>query len=683
MKERKVIGNLMIRSIALKSGYFKFHFLEDTLMWKCFLFLVSAVTMFAVATNPAQADWPMTAANPQRTSWVSEQVTGTLQIEWTLPVEAYISESFHLTAANGKIYVPSSRGLYALNAVNGDLVWRKDTQLPLGEAPTIVGSTVYVPCLDRRLLALNDSNGSVIWTFDDAGAGFSSNPLVVDGVVYIGCRDGYFYAVNASNGNLVWRYPDFGYDPIGPIQFSAAYDNGKIHFAANDCYAYALNASNGTLAWKSAKLPGQQYQAFWPVIHQGKVLYTAFPGYRRSLDPGVRSVKDANGVIIGDDYHEMERKVLWPGLETAQLPTVSNPPGTWHYGNQVLDGSVICEHYEDHNDGDWRLHKPWRRILVVLDAANGSEYSWDVDNDSHPDYAPIGYQGKTGSTYPPIVGINDNLIYSAGKIGVSGGMGRANVLGWNYGTQYLSVIGTECAGDEPLAISGGGGMIYQVLCCCREGRYNGLSSGTGELWGYHNPIYDLVDRTDDAPQQVPELDVMWWGRSHIDGLQGNFGNGNGVYHDHGYQNPIIPYDGRAYVHRSNAVICYGPGPETSAPLTMLEMNDTLVDTLPTPTTQTLITRLEDEIEKMVTAGNLNPGYYDQAQFMYTFLNTHFQNPGDTLLALCRAYPHVSPALQSQLQTYLQDQFAEYFSPTTYGFKGWSEGVSRDFMEYPP
>jgi hypothetical protein len=40
-------------------------------------------------------------------------------------------------------------------------------------------------------------------------------------------------------------------------------------------------------------------------------------------------------------------------------------------------------------------------------------------------------------------------------------------------------------------------------------------------------------------------------------------------------------------------------------------------------------------------------------------------------------------LKAQLETYLQSQWGEYFSPTMYAQKGWSEGAWREDMDYPP
>jgi len=69
---------------------------------------------------------------------------------------------------------------------------------------------------------------------------------------------------------------------------SAAYDNGVLYFASMDMYGYALNASNGGLVWRSPqKLPGEQYAAWWPVVHGNYVVWSGSSAYKRIRAPGI------------------------------------------------------------------------------------------------------------------------------------------------------------------------------------------------------------------------------------------------------------------------------------------------------------------------------------------------------------------------------------------------------------
>lgn len=619
------------------------------------------------------AGWPTLAGNPARTSWSADQPNGNLRVIWYRPIEAYISQNVQIIASDNLIFISTAKGLYALNPANGAVVWRYDTEMPLGNSPTIVNGILYVGGYDRKIHALNAQTGAHLWEFAGAEAGYDTNPLVVDGKVFAGNRDGYMYAIGAhgapQQGQLLWKYKTGG-----PIHLSAAYKDGVIYFAADDNYAYALNAANGALVWKSAKLPGDGYHSYWPVIFRDKVIFSAAFGYRNGIRPGIESVVDPNGGRY-DHYNIMQRVDLFPTEPDGTLLGPTLPSQSWAHDQPVIDGSRIMEYLENNPNADPYKHKPWRRTMIVLNTANGTEYTMDVDRDGYPEYAPAAYWGThSGNQYPPIVG-PDNILYF-NNIWQKYYDAQGKVMGWNIGTPYLSVIGAQGAIAEPQAISGGGTLIYRSICCDRVGDYydiyrNGIR--TQNLWGY------------DLDSKAPGYDDMWTilpGWPRLQGwYKGNTNSINGIYHNHGDQNPIIPYGNMLFIHRSNAIIAYGPGTPIGK-LPLLQIQSAPSTSLPL-SVDNLKARLETEVSKMIQAGHLRPGYYNQGNFMYDELADYFKNPGETLYTLSIAYPHLSPSLQQQTRAYLQREFQDYFDPVMYVSIGWAEGAAREWMPLPP
>jgi len=617
-------------------------------------------------TPPAGAhDWNMTAGNPQRTSWTADEVTGQLHVEWYRPIEAYIPQNAQLIAAGGLIFVSTSRGLYALSAADGSEVWRYDTALPLGNSPTVVDGTVYVGGYDRKLHALQASDGLPLWSFDGAGAGYSANPLVVDGRVIIGNRDGWMYAIGAQGapdqGQLIWKFQTGGL-----IDLSAAYKDGVVYFASNDNFAYALRASDGSLVWKSERLPGDGYQSYWPVIYQDKVIFATASGYRNGAYPGAGSVTDPSGSPYAKIY-DIERDDLFGGAANgaANGALIGEPVSgqSWAGGKQVLDASSITNYLEV---------KPWHRALIALNQSDGREYTFDSDGDGLQEYLPALFWGTHSSNrYPPIVGADGVLYFS--NILQRFDIPQGRVMGWLPGLHLLSQAGGQGAVDEPQALSSGGSTLYRSICCDRVGDYFFTDSNrAGSLWNYNNTL----------SMQIPGYDPMWYGSDPSDSvrLHGNYGTLNGIYNNHGDQNPIIPYGGRLYIHRSNTVIAYGPGagPLAQPLLTIAKAEMQSAPLIPTD----LTARLESEIAKMVAAGHLRPGYYNNGQFNYTQLANYFENPGDTIYTLSIALPYLSPALQSQVRDYLRAELADYFDPVMYARTGWA-GAARESMALPP
>ncbi len=630
--------------------------------------------------------WPMAGANLERTSWVAAGVNPRQQtdfgIKWYRPIEAYIGQHVQLIAARDKIYAATARGLYALEMNTGNVAWRFDTELPLGHSPTVDGDRIFVGGFDKRVYALNADSGSLIWAFEGANGGFSTSPLVVGNQVLLGSRDGYFYSINRDNGSLNWQYPPAGQDPLGPILYSAAYKDGRVYFAANDNYGYALDVNNnGNLVWRSGKLPGDGYQAYWPVIYNNYVIFSAASAYVEGGTPGTHSLPDGG---YGFDFAKtIQRDDVYPN------------------GTNRVNGADVAQYLES---------KPWRRGVIVLDTSNGQEYTMDTDGDGKPEYAPFMYAGtKSGNRYPPLV-INNKIYAQSMSKALSGwGISRGNLTSWEPGSTGVGYVGDSHAIDEPFADSAAGSIVYTNLCCDRVGGYydvNGGSSGT--LWDYGKTLetVDVTNPEDWRRSLAPGYDAMWWESSmysNLPRLTGAYGGPNGIYHNHSIQNPLIPYKNMLFVHRSNAIIALGPNaisldqrnggesvdaynnrirsqyPQVSLPVLTINNTSGLNSPLSDQEVRSL---LDYEIEKMINAGHLRPGYYNGTRAYNEFVNI-YENPGETLVTLVEAYPYVSSSLQPQLRQYIDEHYNLYFANGMIGRIGYQGLAAREWMPVPP
>ncbi len=625
-------------------------------------------------------NWPTLAANPQRTSWITHEVTGNLSIQWYRPIEAYIPQNVQIIAVDGLLYISTARGLIVLNAADGSVAWRFDTEMPLGNSPTVDNGVVYVGGYDRKLHALDARTGQYLWAFSGAGAGYSANPLVVDGKVIIGNRDGKMYAIGAHNtpqqGQLIWSFT-----AGGPIILSAAYSNNTVYFAANDNRAYALNAATGALIWRSNTLPGEQFQSYWPVIYEDKVIFSVAQAYRHSSRPGMNSLTSQTNNPSWT-YRELQLEGIFGGRPEGAIIGLLSAPLPWSNGFQVVDAANVLQYLEENPAGDRFKYKPWRRVFAVLNQSDGQEYRFDTDNDGFMEYAPFAWWGtNSGNRYPPIVG-RDGTLY-AGTLYQCCSDSKGRVLGWRLGSRYMSVTGGFGALAEPQAISGGGNIIYRNLCCDRVGDYFTIArpGRTTPLWSYN------------LRQQAPGYDPTWviWerqedGQARLQGwYRGATNSINAAYHNHGDQNPIIPHQGRLFTHRSNTIIAYGSGGGAGL-LPMVRINPPSYAGTSLDNNQ-LLSRLENEINKMIDAGHLRPGYYNPGQFglnsSYSEFADYFDNPGETLYVLSIAYPLLSTSLQNRLRPYLQQHFNTFFDPNMYASIGWNTGAPREEMTLPP
>lgn len=650
-----------------------------------------------IAAN-ASNDWPMLAANPQRTSWSPEEVRGNLNVEWYRPIEPYIPYKIQPIAANGKLYISTARGLYSFSTTNGNLLWVYPTELPLGHSPTIATvngqSIAFVGGYDRKIHAIDANSGQAIpgYTSYIAAAGFETNPLVINNTIYAGNRDGYFYALNAVTGNLQWRYKT-----DGPILFSAAYKNGVLYFASNDAYAYALNATNGSLIWKSQKLLGAGFHSYWPVIYTEKatgkdyVIFSSGENYRMDTQNSFK-------------LPHIETDVLFKNIPVGNVigPTSTAIPGDWAAGTVVMDASIITTYYQN---------RPDRRTVFVLNAGTGQEFTFDSNGDGKPEYAPFTWSGVThaGSKYPPVINGIDGVYYQGTAYYSGGWISRGGPVGWKFGTKYISRVDTGNgpgatnghASDEPMAYSSGGRLIYWSLCCDREAGGYDVTIPLGQPnrdWYYFG--YNLASNA-----LAPGYQQMY---NAGDAAAYNEGNGwqlysgknkskNGIYGKHSNtQSPPIPYQGKLFMLKGNALLAFSPtgtNPKTPLPLATIVSTQ---NASPPPTKMELTQRLETEVQKMLAAGPLRPGYHSSGFFDlygnggYTDERTfgeifdYFQNPADTVYTLLLAHPHLSSTTQQQVKTYLQT----YYGPgKPYDFTrivhiGWGTGAAREAFVIP-
>ena len=653
---------------------------------KMFLPIVSTQSQ---SLPTSDGSWPMAGANPERNSWSSEEVPGDLVPVWYRTIEPFIPHRVQIIAAYETIYLSTARGLYAFDAGTGEEKWVYPTEFPLGHSPTVYEGVVYVGGFDRKLHAIDAFTGQRLWTYE-GGAGFDTNPLVVGNKVYAGNRDGFFYAIfteGSATGQLAWKYKTGG-----PIHFSAAYKDGVLYFASDDSHAYALNAVDGTLLWKSMKLPGSGFHSWWPVVNQNYVIFTGSNNYRFGSELGPGSLP------------KFEMEEVFPNFESdprgALIGPLGEADGNWAQGTVTIDmskpnltsnGSTLpaTEYFEQ---------KPWRRTYLVLNRLTGQEYTTDFDKDGKPEYAPILWFGVNGSgnRYPPVVG-GDGVLYQTNIYMSDPSIAGGQITGWQIGTPYISIISMDWgAVDEPHAYSAGGNLIYWNLCCVRQSGSididipnsdfaanvnNGVLPPTGP------PDRDREYHFKNGSSIIPGYDVGYYGSDKSS--YASFGGKNGIYGYHGDVSAPIPYNGMVFMHRSNAIIAMAP--DTGQAPVALPMAETVEveSEISTLSESELKARLASEVQKMLNAGHLRPGYLNTGIFDFRarfdcgdYLTDYWHHPGDVIYFLIRALPHLDPALQEQTKEYIQSEY-QAFPPYQYNHTGWQSGTAREVFDLPP
>ncbi len=637
--------------------------------------------------KPEEPDWNMAGGNNERTSWTPAEVEGNLKPTWYRPIEAYIPQKVQIIATMNTLFVSTSKGLYAFHASNGADKWFYPTSMPLGHSPTVENGVAYVGGFDKKIHAVNATTGQGIWTFE-AKAGFQTNPLVVNNTVYMGSRDGSMYAVNATTGALKWEY-----ETDGPILFSAAFKDNTIYFASNDSHAYALNATTGALVWKSDKLPGSGFNSFWPVIFHDRVIFSASRNYR-GIDPGKFDPRDG--------------EVMLPNAQSDPKGTLVGPigtqPGNWVSGTPTIDMSrpnitpngatvPVTEMLEQY---------PNRRSIFVLNRFTGEEYSYDFDNDGRKEYAPIAFTGGAlGTVYPPIVGVDD-VLYMQNWYMSSTDIPGGQISGWKLDSPHISVISSDWgARDEPHTFIGGGKYIYWNLCCDRQaGSIDLTKPNTTFLNNALNGVMPPTKGGDasrasqffayNMPQLIPGYNIMTYvWPIYNKPMGGVYGGRNGVYGWHHDGNPPIPYNGKVYIHGSNAIIALEKNATNPTQLPLVTASTPADSAAPVMSKAEIGDHLADEVQKMIDAGHLLPGYMNgPGKFEFQGhricgegLTDYFHTPGETIYVLLKALPHLPAGMQADARAYIQSEYNS-FPPYQYAHIGWQSGTHRTDFDIP-
>ncbi len=107
--------------------------------------------------------------------------------------------------ADGILYVGSTdRGLYAIRAATGEIVWRHDAGAPIYAPVTLSGDDLIVAGFDGSVVRLDRRRREETMRVK-LGGPIVSAPVVAGGRIVVGCRDYLLYGLDVAKGAVEWR----------------------------------------------------------------------------------------------------------------------------------------------------------------------------------------------------------------------------------------------------------------------------------------------------------------------------------------------------------------------------------------------------------------------------------------------------------------------------------------------
>ena len=270
--------------------------------------------------------------------------------------------------ADGVIYVsaeywneqtPKTGLVVALDASNGDLIWRYD--IPRGgwdelmADPVLADGVLYVGSFNGNMYALDAATGALSWSFA-AGDVIRWRATVAHGLVYFGSVDRHVYALDAATGELRWRYETEGPQWVGPVVA-----DGLVYAGVGQRHLYALDAATGALRWQHES---ESDRLSLPVVSHGVVYVSANEDFSEAYQQGqnIESIRH-HGYVTA--LNARTGRPLWQ-YRTEGDPSISI----------VVDGVVYVSAGDERSylleDPPESGNPAMRSRVYALDAATGA-----------------------------------------------------------------------------------------------------------------------------------------------------------------------------------------------------------------------------------------------------------------------------------------------------------------------
>lgn len=204
------------------------------------------------SSRPTRAGtpWPMHLNNPVHTSFTTDAGPTTNNMLWFNSTGGVTYGS--PAVVNDKVFIGGGNGMNCFYANNGTLAWRTPTHDPvpggsgLSSSPAMDNGFVFFG--GDGLYCLYENNGSEKWFIDTPWQNWGDGtPTVANGMVYIGGSDRKLYAIEQDSGNVLWTFQTSSSGSANYGLYAApAITNGYVYLAACDGFVYKINETQPT-----------------------------------------------------------------------------------------------------------------------------------------------------------------------------------------------------------------------------------------------------------------------------------------------------------------------------------------------------------------------------------------------------------------------------------------------------
>jgi outer membrane protein assembly factor BamB len=182
-----------------------------------------------------------------------------------------------VAVASEVVYGSLDRRLFAIEDSSGAVIWSVPAAPLLGDLAA-VEDRVVAGTVGGRVTAYQASDGSERWSFQ-AGAWVWARPLAAGNTLYVADLDGIVYALDNATGAERWRTTT----PRGDVRGNLALTSGLLVMASSSGSIFALDPASGVEQWHIE--PGVGRLLASPLVLESDILFLSDSGTLLRVQP--------------------------------------------------------------------------------------------------------------------------------------------------------------------------------------------------------------------------------------------------------------------------------------------------------------------------------------------------------------------------------------------------------------
>lgn len=148
-----------------------------------------------------------------------------------------------------KLVTVTSSGTLTLVNQNGEIAWRKNTDINFSSTPVVEGDDIIIGTSDAKVVSFNAITGKVNWKSNVTGEVLAT-PTVKDGVIYIHTLDGKVNALDKNTGNKIWQHGTNSPTLVLRKSGSPVVIGDKVLLGSSSGSVVSLKKETGVVDWE-------------------------------------------------------------------------------------------------------------------------------------------------------------------------------------------------------------------------------------------------------------------------------------------------------------------------------------------------------------------------------------------------------------------------------------------------